>query len=247
MASSACCDAGEPLAIEYAPKGTFTSVGDLPIYTTGAGAKGVVVVYDIFGFAYNQVQRRPSLQPSPGAIACSRLACSPSAIAWSHRLEPSPGAIACSHRLQPTGRPPLQPSNAARACHPQQPSSSSSSSSREQQRQQQQQQRRQPAPTAAGAASLTPADAACLAGCGAPARAGLHILWRDRLLLGRGHRYPGGCRPHVQGGRWVLGAGCWGHKAGGCSDPEPNTTWPCGNRAKLTTASSAGMASAAAP
>jgi hypothetical protein len=55
MASSACCDAGQPVTSDYTPSGSFGSVGDLPTYTTGAGEKGVIIVYDIFGFAYNQV------------------------------------------------------------------------------------------------------------------------------------------------------------------------------------------------
>jgi hypothetical protein len=40
---------------EYTPKGTFTTVDDMKLYTSGSGEKGVVIVYDIFGFGFNQV------------------------------------------------------------------------------------------------------------------------------------------------------------------------------------------------
>ncbi|KXZ55628.1 hypothetical protein GPECTOR_2g1178 [Gonium pectorale] len=56
MSSKACCDAGKPVQINYEPKGKFSKAGDLPIYQTGSGERGVVVVPDIFGFGEKQVK-----------------------------------------------------------------------------------------------------------------------------------------------------------------------------------------------
>jgi hypothetical protein len=72
MASSACCDAGQPVTSEYTPQGSFSSVGDLPIYSSGKGDKGVVIIYDIFGFAYSQVesQRRAAARGIAQPTSC---------------------------------------------------------------------------------------------------------------------------------------------------------------------------------
>jgi hypothetical protein len=43
------------MAHKYTPKGTFTAIDDMNLYTSGSGEKGVVIVYDIFGFDYKQV------------------------------------------------------------------------------------------------------------------------------------------------------------------------------------------------
>ncbi len=46
-----CCPIGsEPkLAATYKPRGTTSTLGDLPIYTIGEGDKAIIFIYDIFG------------------------------------------------------------------------------------------------------------------------------------------------------------------------------------------------------
>ncbi|EFJ49549.1 hypothetical protein VOLCADRAFT_89871 [Volvox carteri f. nagariensis] len=55
MASEACCSAGKPVQLDYEPKGKFDKVGDLPIYRSGSGNLGLVIIPDIFGFGQKQV------------------------------------------------------------------------------------------------------------------------------------------------------------------------------------------------
>ncbi len=40
---------------DYSPVGKLSSLGDLPIYESGAGPYGVIIIPDIFGFSYTQV------------------------------------------------------------------------------------------------------------------------------------------------------------------------------------------------
>ncbi|KAG2501606.1 hypothetical protein HYH03_000111 [Edaphochlamys debaryana] len=60
MASEACCSAGSPVKHEYTPLGQFSTLkvashADLPIYRSGSGKLGIVLVTDIFGFGSKQV------------------------------------------------------------------------------------------------------------------------------------------------------------------------------------------------
>ncbi|GIM08494.1 hypothetical protein Vretimale_12510 [Volvox reticuliferus] len=55
MASEACCAAGKPVQLNYEPRGKFEKIGDLPIYRSGSGNLGVVLIPDIFGFGEKQV------------------------------------------------------------------------------------------------------------------------------------------------------------------------------------------------
>ncbi len=56
MASDACCSAGKPVTHDYNPVGKQSKLsGDLPIYESGSGPYGVIIIPDIFGFNYKQV------------------------------------------------------------------------------------------------------------------------------------------------------------------------------------------------
>ncbi|GIL52735.1 hypothetical protein Vafri_8489 [Volvox africanus] len=55
MASDACCAAGKPVQLDYEPKGKLEKISDLPIYLSGSGNLGVVLIPDIFGFGEKQV------------------------------------------------------------------------------------------------------------------------------------------------------------------------------------------------
>ncbi|WIA14248.1 hypothetical protein OEZ85_002784 [Tetradesmus obliquus] len=52
-----CCAAGAPVSVDYTPVGSFEEVGGVPAYITGSGSKGIIAVYDIFGFKYPQFQQ----------------------------------------------------------------------------------------------------------------------------------------------------------------------------------------------
>lgn len=52
-----CCAAGAPVSVDYTPVGSFEEVGGVPAYITGSGSKGIIAIYDIFGFKYPQFQQ----------------------------------------------------------------------------------------------------------------------------------------------------------------------------------------------
>eukprot|EP00127_Corallochytrium_limacisporum_P005899 Clim_evm44s214 gene=Clim_evmTU44s214 len=58
MTQSKCCPPGsEPaLAATHKPRGTESTIGDLPIYEIGEGKNAVIVVYDIYGFEAGRVR-----------------------------------------------------------------------------------------------------------------------------------------------------------------------------------------------
>lgn len=55
MASSPCCAAGKPVHHDHKPLGSFVQVKGMDVYQTGSGPNVLLVVYDIFGFKFNQV------------------------------------------------------------------------------------------------------------------------------------------------------------------------------------------------
>lgn len=55
MASEACCSAGKPVHLNYEPRGNLDKIGELPVYHSGSGNLGVVIIPDIFGFGEKQV------------------------------------------------------------------------------------------------------------------------------------------------------------------------------------------------
>lgn len=57
MASSACCDAGQPVVTEYVKHGEHAKVDGIDVYVTGSGSRCILFVPDIFGFDFSQVRR----------------------------------------------------------------------------------------------------------------------------------------------------------------------------------------------
>eukprot|EP00878_Enallax_costatus_P000227 GHUV01000291.1.p1 GENE.GHUV01000291.1~~GHUV01000291.1.p1 ORF type:complete len:268 (+),score=49.13 GHUV01000291.1:86-889(+) len=52
-----CCAAGAPVNVDYNPKGRYEQIGDMRVYIAGEeNTKGLIPVYDIFGFSNQFLQ-----------------------------------------------------------------------------------------------------------------------------------------------------------------------------------------------
>jgi hypothetical protein len=50
-----CCASGAPVTSDYKSVGSFVEIGDTKCYVTGQNSdKGIIAIYDIFGFDYPQ-------------------------------------------------------------------------------------------------------------------------------------------------------------------------------------------------